>query len=57
MQDSYAVELGQYDFSPVFREIIQPILDLFYTSLFTVLSIILAMLLYAVIKYRINFLE
>jgi ATP-dependent Clp protease ATP-binding subunit ClpX len=51
----YAVRVSNYDFSPVFRQIIQPILDLFYVLLFTSLSIFFAMLLYALIKYRINF--
>ena len=47
--------IDSYDFSPVFRQIIMPIVDLFYLVLFTSLSILCALFVYALIKYRINF--
>ena len=54
MEDSYAIQLNQYDYGPIFRHIIQPVLDIFYFLLFTSLTILLAMLVYALMKYRIN---
>lgn len=54
MNDSYGLELGSYDYSSIFRIILQPFLNTFYTLLFTALTVLFAFFVYACIKYNIN---
>lgn len=54
MNDSYGLELGSYDYSSIFRIILQPFLSAFYTLFFTALMVLLAFFVYACIKYNIN---
>lgn len=50
----YGMELNKLDYSPIFRIILKPITDIFYSVLFTVLTVFFAMLVYALLKYKIN---
>lgn len=54
MDSGYAVKMTEYDYGPIFRQIIQPFVNLFYTLFFTAFTILLAMLVVALMKYRIN---
>jgi ATP-dependent Clp protease ATP-binding subunit ClpX len=42
------------DYSPIFRQILQPFFDVFYGVLFTVLTVLLAFFVYTCVKYKIN---
>lgn len=50
----YGVELNKLDYSPVFDVLIRPFVNMFYTWFFTFLTVFLAMLVYALMKYRVN---
>lgn len=54
MEQSYGLELTSYDYSSVFRIVLQPFINMFYNLLFTSLTVLLAFFVYACIKYRVN---
>lgn len=48
------MDLLGYDYTPVFRSLISPFVNLFFTVFFFLLTILLAALTYALLKYRLN---
>jgi len=48
------LDMGSYDYSVLFRQLIEPLVNRVYSVVFFVLTILLAMLVYAFMKYRLN---
>ena len=53
-ESAYVIQPSSYDFGPVFRHVLQPVVNIFYFALFSSLAILSAMFVYALLKYRLN---
>lgn len=48
------INYSSFDYGPVFRQVIQPFVSIIYTIFFICFTVLLAALIYALMKYRLN---